>query len=58
LVQASLGKNQDHIAKITRTKGAGSMAQAVENLPHKHEALNLNSNTTKKTNKKPNNNKK
>jgi hypothetical protein len=41
-VQASLGKNQDLIFKITRAKRAGGIAQAVEHLPRKHETLSSN----------------
>jgi hypothetical protein len=37
-VQASLGKNQDLITKITRGKRAGSVAQAVELLLNKYKA--------------------
>jgi hypothetical protein len=40
MVQASPGKNQDLISKITRAKRARGVAQEVENLPGKHEALN------------------
>jgi hypothetical protein len=38
-VQEGLGKKQDPISKITKAKGAGGMAQAVECLPYKHKAL-------------------
>jgi hypothetical protein len=41
MIQASLGKKQDPISKITRAKKAGDVAQAVECLPH--EALRSNS---------------
>jgi hypothetical protein len=42
VVQASLGRNQDPISKITRMKGAGGMAQVVESLPSKSKALSFN----------------
>jgi hypothetical protein len=34
VVQAALGKNQDSVSKITRTKRTGGMSQKVEQLPH------------------------
>jgi hypothetical protein len=37
IVQAGLGKKQDPISKIIRTKRAGGMAQVVECLISKHE---------------------
>jgi hypothetical protein len=51
--KASPGKKQDPISKIPNTKQTGGVAQVVECLPSKPEALNSNSNTgKKKTNKK------
>jgi hypothetical protein len=41
VLQVGLGKKQDTISKITREKKVGGMAQGVELLPHKHEALSL-----------------
>jgi hypothetical protein len=43
-----LFKKLDPISKITRAKRAGGVAQAVEPLPSKHEALNSSPSTTKK----------
>jgi hypothetical protein len=43
-----LGKKQDPLSKITRSKRAGGAAQAVESLPSKYKALNLNPSTAKK----------
>jgi hypothetical protein len=43
-------KTWDPIKKLNKTKRAGSVAQVVEHLPSKHEALS--SNTAKKINKK------
>jgi hypothetical protein len=48
--QASLGKKQDPISKITRAKSAGGVVQAVEGLPSKHKALHLNPSTAKGNN--------
>jgi hypothetical protein len=45
VTQAGLGKKQDPISKITRAKRAGGVAQAVECLTHKHEALSPNPST-------------
>jgi hypothetical protein len=45
--QASLGKNQDPISKITRAKSAGGITQAVQHLPKKCEALSSNPSTIK-----------
>jgi hypothetical protein len=39
MVLADLGKKQDPVSKITRTKRAGSAAQAEEHLPGKWQAL-------------------
>jgi hypothetical protein len=39
---------QDLISKITRTKGDGGVAQAIECLLSKHEALSLNPSISKK----------
>jgi hypothetical protein len=39
VVQVSLGEKQDPTLKITRANRAVDMAQAVEHLPSKHEAL-------------------
>jgi hypothetical protein len=41
-------RKTDPISKITRAKTAGDMAQAVEHLPSKCEALNSNIGTTKR----------
>jgi hypothetical protein len=46
LVQVGMSKMRDLISKITREKRAGDMAQAVDHLPCKCEAL---SSHTKKT---------
>jgi hypothetical protein len=46
--QAGLDKKQDLISKIARAKRAGVMAQAVEYLPCKSEALSSNPSNTKK----------
>jgi hypothetical protein len=48
MVQASLGKKQDPISKITRAKRAGGMAQGVEHTSQKHEALSFKPSTAKK----------
>jgi hypothetical protein len=45
-VQASLDKKWDPIFKVTRAKRVEGMAQAVERLPSKCEALSSNSSTT------------
>jgi hypothetical protein len=50
VVQGSLGKKRTSISKITRTKRARGMPQAVEHLPCKREALSSNSSPTKKKN--------
>jgi hypothetical protein len=42
VVQSSLGKKQDPISKITRATRATGMAQVVEHLPSKKEALHSN----------------
>jgi hypothetical protein len=42
-----MGKKWDPVSKITRAKGAESMAQALEHLLHKDKALNSNPSTTK-----------
>jgi hypothetical protein len=41
-------KKQDPISKITRAKMVGGMAQVVQCLPSKYEALNSNPSTSKK----------
>jgi hypothetical protein len=41
MVQASLGIKTDLISKMTDTQRVGCMAQVVEHLPSKHEALSL-----------------
>jgi hypothetical protein len=45
VVHASLGKKQDLISKITRTKGDRSVAQVGEHLSSKHKTLNSNPST-------------
>jgi hypothetical protein len=47
-VKATLGKKEDSIAKITRAKRDGGMAQAVAFMPSKCDALNSNPNTANK----------
>jgi hypothetical protein len=47
-VQAGLCKKGDPISKITRAEWVGAVAQAVECLSRKHEALSSNSSTAKK----------
>jgi hypothetical protein len=47
VVQASLGKKQDPISKITRANRAGGVAQVEEHLPSKSEALSSNTSTAK-----------
>jgi hypothetical protein len=48
MFQASLGKKQDLISKITRAKRAGGMVQDLEHFPRKHEVLSPNPSTEKK----------
>jgi hypothetical protein len=48
VVQAGLGIKWDPISKITNTKRAGGVAQVVEHLPSKFEALSSNPNYRKK----------
>jgi hypothetical protein len=48
VAQAGLGKKRHLTSKITRAKGAGSVAQVVENLPSKYKALSSNPSSTKK----------
>jgi hypothetical protein len=48
VVQASLGKKPDPISKITRTKRARSVTQAVKHLSSKCKALSSNHSTAKK----------
>jgi hypothetical protein len=48
IVQAGLGKKQDPISKITRAKRTEGLAQAVEHLTSKYEALSSNNYTAKK----------
>jgi hypothetical protein len=43
MVQASLGKKQDLMSKITRAKRAEGMAQAVGGQPSKYKDLSSNS---------------
>jgi hypothetical protein len=45
VVQVSLGKKQDPIFKMTRAKRTAEVAETIENLPHKHEALSSNPST-------------
>jgi hypothetical protein len=40
--QASLGKKQDPILKVTTAKKTGGLAQAVGYLPNKYKALSTN----------------
>jgi hypothetical protein len=47
MFQAGLGKKQNLISKIIRAKRNRGMAQVTQCLPHKHDALNSNSNGTK-----------
>jgi hypothetical protein len=49
--QASPGKKQDPISKITREKRTGGIAHTVEYLPSKHEALSSNHSIIKKKKK-------
>jgi uncharacterized protein (DUF4213/DUF364 family) len=51
VVQASLGKKQDPISKITRVKRVGGMAQAVQHLSSKFKVLSSNFSNTKKKKK-------
>jgi hypothetical protein len=46
MVQAGLGKKQQTISKIA--KSSGGLAQAIQHLPIKREALSSNPNTKKK----------
>jgi hypothetical protein len=46
-----MGKKPDHVSEITREKRAGGVAQVVECLPSKCEALTLTPSTTKKKKK-------
>jgi hypothetical protein len=48
---AQANRSQDPISKTTRAKWTGDVAQAVEHLLHKPEALHSNHNTTKKRKK-------
>jgi hypothetical protein len=48
VVQVSLGKKKDCIFKIITAKMTGGMVQAVECLPHNHEAPSSNFITAKK----------
>jgi hypothetical protein len=52
MVQASLGKNQDPVSKIIRSKKAGGLAQVVEHLPSKCAALISNPSTAKQKREK------
>jgi hypothetical protein len=52
MIEAVLGKKRDPISKVTRTKRTESMAQAIDCLPSKCEALSSNSSTTKKKERK------
>jgi hypothetical protein len=50
--QSWANSSKDPILKIPNTKkGAGGVAQVVEHLPSKHEALNSSPNTVKKKKK-------
>jgi hypothetical protein len=51
MVQASLGRKQDPISKITKAERTGGV-QVVEHLPNKCKALHLNPSTAKNKNKK------
>jgi hypothetical protein len=46
--QAGLDKKQDPSSKITRTKKAGGIAEAVESLPNKCKALSSKPSTVRK----------
>jgi hypothetical protein len=48
VVQASLGKKQDPISKITRENRAGVVTQMVKHLPSKCKALSSKPSTEKK----------
>jgi hypothetical protein len=48
VVQASLEKKRGYLCKITKTKRFGYMAQVVEHLPSRPEALSSNPSTTHK----------
>jgi hypothetical protein len=52
VVPAGLDIKQDPIPKISKAKTAGNVAQVVEHLPRKGEAMNSNYSTPKKP-KKP-----
>jgi hypothetical protein len=52
VVHISLGKNGDHISKISRAQRAGGLSQVVECLPSKNEALSSNSTSAKNKEKK------
>jgi RecB family endonuclease NucS len=52
MVKVSLSKKQDPISRITRTKRARGMAQAVECLSRNYEALSSNHSTIKKRKKR------
>jgi hypothetical protein len=45
MVQNGLSKKQDPISKIIRTKRARGIAQVIEHLAHKLQALSSNPNT-------------
>jgi hypothetical protein len=48
VVQAGQGINVRPISKITKVKRAGNMAEVIEQLPSKHEALSSNPSTSRK----------
>jgi hypothetical protein len=48
-LQCRLAWTKSKTSKITRTKRTGGVAQVLEHLPKKCEALSSNPNTTKKT---------
>jgi hypothetical protein len=48
MVQDALNQKGDPISKITRVKRAGGLAQVIEYLPIKCEALNSTPSTTSK----------
>jgi hypothetical protein len=52
VAQAGLGKKRDPISKITREKRPRVMAQVVEHLPSKCQALSSNPSIAKKKKKK------
>jgi hypothetical protein len=51
-VLVGLGKKQDLISKITRTKRTGNVTQAIENMTTNCKALSSSPSTSKKLRKK------